>query len=77
MRARNEAWRKHYGTKAYRENRVRALRRDGNRCILCGDDRNIEVHHITRLADGGSDLLGNLATMCATCNRLADAQIRR
>src|ERR1043166_5838719 len=51
--------------------RVQVLRRDGYRCLMCGrtrDEVTLHVDHVTALADGGTDELDNLATLCADCN---------
>ena len=48
--------------------------RDGNTCRVCGassrKDPNVklEVHHITRRADGGTDVPGNVVTLCHDCH---------
>lgn len=48
------------------------LMRDGHRCVMCGapcpHPRHHHVDHIIRRADGGSDALGNLRTVCASYN---------
>ena len=31
----------------------------------------LEVHHLTRLADGGADLPQNVIALCPTCHRKA------
>ncbi|WP_285376415.1 HNH endonuclease signature motif containing protein [Vibrio sp. B172a] len=52
-------------------------RADGN-CELCGDDAPfkkedgtpfLEVHHLTRLKDGGPDIVENCAALCPNCHR--------
>jgi len=45
--------------------------RDGNICQHChgkSGDKKIEVHHIKRRADGGSDNSANLVCLCHTCH---------
>lgn len=49
-----------------RKNRVKE--RDGWKCTECGHDDNLEVHHIIRYIDGGSNDMGNLATLCHKCH---------
>ena len=45
------------------------LERDGFRCRRCGRAGRLEVHHIKRLADGGShNGPHNLETLCSTCH---------
>lgn len=52
--------------------RVQILARDRYRCKMCGrtkDEVSLEVDHIVPVADGGTDELNNLATLCRDCNR--------
>jgi transposase-like protein len=37
--------------------------RDG-RCMLCGTTKDLVVHHIIPLVDGGSDTVNNMVTLC-------------
>lgn len=63
----------------YRRVRAAAMARDQHRCQDCGrpvrDDPTLPladraaVDHDQRLAEGGSDDLSNLRTLCAPCNR--------
>jgi hypothetical protein len=39
------------------------------RCGACGPGVKLEVHHIIPFAQGGSDRLDNLQTLCFECNR--------
>lgn len=44
----------------------------GNRCLYCGDAiswESAELDHIVPRADGGANVLANLAAVCARCNR--------
>lgn len=58
--------------------RAWALRRARWRCEACGcaapfltaaGEPYLEVHHLRRLADGGSDTVDNVAALCPTCHR--------
>lgn len=52
--------------------RVQVLARDSYRCKMCGRTKEevpLEVDHIIPFADGGTDELNNLATLCRDCNR--------
>ena len=42
--------------------------RDGFRCWACGSTEHLEVHHIIKRRDGGSDRPGNLITLCGKCH---------
>lgn len=52
--------------------------RDGNKCVKCGITSEqvksvpglyLEVDHIIRLADGGTNRMTNLQTLCSVCHR--------
>ena len=48
------------------------LKRDGFTCKMCGANGpgvKLEVDHILPIAEGGSDSLDNLQTLCFECNR--------
>jgi len=50
------------------------FKRDRYRCAICGksskeDDIKLEVDHIIPVAEGGTDDLDNLQTLCIDCNR--------
>jgi hypothetical protein len=46
------------------------FKRDRYRCRMCGATGvELEVDHIVPVADGGSDALDNLQTLCFKCNR--------
>jgi hypothetical protein len=51
--------------------RVQVLARDKYRCLMCGRDKSevsLEVDHVIPVAEGGTDELSNLATLCRPCN---------
>jgi len=52
-----------------------ALERDNNRCVICGFDLIVDVHHITPKANEGADHYTNLITLCPNHHKLADMQI--
>lgn len=49
--------------------RKRIVERDGGRCRLCGSTEWLQVDHIVRYIDGGSDDPENLRTLCEQCHR--------
>jgi 5-methylcytosine-specific restriction protein A len=48
------------------------LYRDGHRCQRCGSPdtttHRLHVHHVVARAEGGTDSLDNLVTLCALCH---------
>jgi len=42
--------------------------RDRDACQKCGRRYALNIHHITRLMDGGTDDIDNLATLCGPCH---------
>lgn len=52
--------------------RYEVLKRDGGRCVLCGDSKKdgvkLHVDHILPRSKGGKDTLDNLQTLCQPCN---------
>lgn len=63
------------GTLAGWENlKAYAKYRDGYKCRVCGKSRHedgvkLEVHHIIRRADGGTDVPENVVTLCEECHQ--------
>jgi hypothetical protein len=52
-------------TKAQRK---RILGRDGYRCRCCGSRRNLQVHHLWFVSQGGKTSADNLLTLCSYCH---------
>ncbi len=52
--------------------RREVLARDQHRCQApgCGRTRFLEIHHIVSRQQGGSSMVENLMTLCASCHRL-------
>ena len=45
------------------------FKRDNYCCVNCGSTKNLEVDHDESLANGGTDNIDNLQTLCRDCNR--------
>jgi HNH endonuclease len=54
------------------------LARTGWRCQACGARRRLDVHHVVKRSQGGSDLdLDRLVTLCRWCHDQTDAPYER
>jgi 5-methylcytosine-specific restriction endonuclease McrA len=57
------------------EVRTAVLKRDGYRCVNCGQTgTELHVHHIIPRSEGGTNDLGNLVTLCGKCHSIQDAK---
>lgn len=62
-----------------------AKKRSGGKCEACGCDAPfvtksgpyLEVHHLTKLADGGTDIPENVIAVCPTCHRRAHYSVNK
>lgn len=55
-----------------KQTRVLVFSRDNNKCRMCGKsskETKLEIDHIFPHAEGGTDDLDNLATLCEDCNK--------
>lgn len=52
-----------------REVREEVFRRDGGRCVECGDNFDIQYDHIIPWSRGGADSVENLQLLCSRCNQ--------
>ena len=46
-----------------------------NRCVNCGTDKDIELHHIVPLANGGNHIFTNIAPLCRDCHMKAHGKV--
>jgi hypothetical protein len=54
------------------------FRRACCRCQACGHGATLEVHHVVKRAQGGSDFdLDRLVALCSPCHAQTDAPYRR
>jgi hypothetical protein len=60
------------GTNNHVTARLTALGAFPHKCILCGFDAVVDVHHIIPQREGGTNDLTNLAVLCPNHHRLAD-----
>jgi len=55
--------------------RTDVLKRDNYTCVNCGQTgTELHVHHIVARAEGGTNDLTNLVTLCARCHSVQDAK---
>lgn len=52
---------------AWQETRQKIFRRDGFRCVMCGQSMNLNVHHIT-YENLGAEESSDLVTLCQKCH---------
>ena len=51
--------------------RQAVYRRDGERCVECGQQDGLTLDHLVAAQDGGSDTMSNLRVVCRTCRKPA------
>jgi superfamily II DNA or RNA helicase/5-methylcytosine-specific restriction endonuclease McrA len=61
-------------TEVPEEVKRQVIRRDGGRCLCCGNTRRLQVDHIISKYLGGTNDPSNLQTLCYICNRDKDIQ---
>jgi 5-methylcytosine-specific restriction endonuclease McrA len=54
---------------AYGELRMKILERDGWRCQHCGWRDQLQIHHLVRRSQSGTDCEENLIVLCSDCHR--------
>lgn len=68
-----------YSASAWRTLRIQIIKRDNFTCQDCGikpdQTRKLQVHHIKRRKDGGTDTPDNLLTLCFSCHKKADGRL--
>ena len=57
------------GRRPHRPDRDAIKARDGNRCLKCGAEENLTLHHIRAHSRGGSSARSNVCVLCASCNQ--------
>lgn len=51
--------------------------RDYHRCRSCGSARTLDCHHVVKIKDGGTNLSGNLKTLCRKCHKVRHPEVRK
>lgn len=50
-------------------------KRDNEKCVICGFNVLVEVHHIRPKREGGEDIIENLITLCPNHHTMADRRL--
>lgn len=58
---------KHF-SRNLRPNRNRIYKRDGHKCVYCGNGKNLTLDHVVPKSRGGTNEWNNLVTSCFKCN---------
>lgn len=53
------------------QTRKDVYRRDGYRCALCDSTRGLQIHHVIKRSQGGTNDPQNLITLCMYCHAVA------
>lgn len=56
--------------------RNRVMERDAYRCVVCQSWEGLTIDHINPVSRGGTNDIGNLQTMCRSCNSSKGASVR-
>jgi len=59
-------------TQAWEDTRQKIFRRDGYKCVVCGEAMNLSVHHIT-YENLGAEKESDLVTLCCPCHEKVHA----
>jgi 5-methylcytosine-specific restriction endonuclease McrA len=64
-----------YSLKEWKSTRSTVLERDGDQCVICGNNDGLHIHHID--TDPTNDDPANLVTLCSFCHARAHAELHR
>ncbi len=48
--------------------RKEVYKRDDYMCALCGSNRQLQIHHVVKRSQGGTNSMHNLITLCSVCH---------
>lgn len=57
-----------YVYRRLRVNRHRIYKRDGHKCVYCGNSKQLTIDHVIPKSKGGKNTWENLVTCCTKCN---------
>lgn len=64
-----------YALPGWKAVRSAILDRDGQRCTICGGERDLHIHHLD--CDPTNDDPANLTTLCGICHARVHTELRR
>lgn len=59
---------KRYRRKIDDNTRSNVLKRDKDKCVVCGNNSRLHIHHKIPVSESGTDDLDNLETLCDLCH---------
>jgi 5-methylcytosine-specific restriction endonuclease McrA len=57
-----------YVYRRLRVNRHKIYKRDGHKCVYCGNSKQLTIDHLIPKSKGGKNTWENLVTCCSRCN---------
>lgn len=65
-----------YGRRRIERNlRKKIYKRDGYKCLKCGETEWLTIDHVVPLGKGGTNRENNLITLCKKCNQEKGTEI--
>jgi len=55
--------------------RAKIIKRDGYACVACGRTKNLHIHHLIKLSNGGLSKPELLITLCSECHARVECGI--
>lgn len=56
----------------YKSFATSVFNRDGWKCRCCGERKGLTVHHLVKRSQLGSDVFGNVISLCVFCHELVE-----
>ena len=73
----NEQYLKYLQSEAWRRKRIARLDFDHNECTICGNKRNLDVHHVNYDNIFKEDIYRDLRTLCRDCHEKIEKEKRK
>ena len=65
----SEFYRRYIRSPEWEKRKAVRMEIDGYRCVMCGDTKALQVHHVSYRNLGHEDILRDLCTVCNSCHR--------